>query len=437
MSFCFTKTPIAGALLLFLAFGTLCAAQKGPVIPRASGHGVAGTPGTAPVSVSPGNWSQLAKLVPPGCCTGLQNEVALSGDTAVLTLVPFESQKVAQVFQKTAVGWRSNAPVATLNGPVLDEPVFAPVGIDGDTIVVAGYTASSQYPGYAFVYVKLAGGWANMSSPTAILTSSDRSPDFGNSVSISGNTIVVGEDGYQSGTPGAAYVFVKPAGGWHNMTETAKLTSSDALKTDLFGWSVSVSGQTIVAGAPQFGNIVNPGPGKAYVYVEPSGGWTSMTQTAEITGSDSVPGDAFGSSISIDGNVVLTASSVHNKFLGEGYIYQKPTSGWTNMTETASLTSADGGISEFGYAVAISGNLAVIGAPARGLPPNGYEGAVYVFKEPAGGWQNAASSTVLTGADAHFSDSLGYTVAVSGQTVLAGAPYRPAPGNAYVFGLPQ
>lgn len=437
MSYRVPSTRMVGPLVfVFFVLAVLCVGQNRPVISRAPLSGAAEAKASLPVSVSPGNWSQLAKLVPPGCCTGLQNEVALSGDTAVLSLVPFESTKVAQVFEKTAVGWRSNSPVGTLNGPVPDEPVFAPVGIDGDTIVVAGYTASSQDPGYAFVYVKPAGGWGNMASPTAILTSSDHNPDFGASVSISGDTIVVGEDGYQSGTPGAAYVFVKPAGGWHSMTETAKLTSSDGINTDLLGWSVSVSGQTIVAGAPQFGNIIHPGPGKAYVFIEPSGGWKSMTQTAEITGSDSVQGDAFGFSVSIDGDVVLTAAYVHNKFVGEGYIFQKPASGWTNMTQTAVLTSADASISEFGYAVAISGNLAVIGAPVRGEPPNTWEGGLYVFKEPAGGWQNATSSVVLIGADTHFYDQLGYTVAISGQTVLGGAPYHPAPGNAYLFGLP-
>lgn len=432
----FPNAQMAGILPVWLILGTLCAGQKIPVIPRASAPGLAAAAGSAPVNVSPGNWSQLAQLVPPGCCTGLQNEVALSGNVAVLTLVPFESTKVAQVFEKTALGWRNNSPVGTLSGPVPEEPIFAPVGIDGDTIVVAGYTASSQNPGYAFVYVKPAGGWGNMASPTAILTSSDRSPDFGGSVSISGDTIVVGEDGYQSGTPGAAYVFVKPAGGWHNMTETAKLTSSDGINTDLLGWSVSVSGQTIVAGAPQFGNILHPGPGKAYVFVEPSGGWKSTTQTGKITGSDSVQGDAFGFSVSIDGDVVLTAAYVRNKFVGEGYIFQKPASGWTNMTQTAVLTSADASVSEFGWAVAISGNLAVIGAPVRGGPPNAWEGGLYIFKEPAAGWQNATSSVVLIGADAHFYDELGYTVAISGETVLGGAPYRPTPGNAYLFGLP-
>jgi FG-GAP repeat len=433
----FPNAQMAGILSVCLISGTLCAGQKIPAIPRAPAPGLGSSGGAAPVSVSPGNWSQLAKLVPPLCCTNLENAVAISGDTVVLSLLPFEKKQVAQVFVKTAEGWRSNSPVATLSGPVVQEPFPAPVAIDGETIVVAGYTASSQNPGYAFVYVKPAGGWSDMSAPTAVLTSSDHNPDFGQSVSISGNTVVIGENGYISGAPGAAYVFVKPANGWHNMTETAKLTASDGLKTDLFGWSVAVSGPTVAVGAPQFGNILNPGPGKAYVFVEPSGGWTSMTQTGELTGSDSVNNDGFGFSVSVDGNVILAGAYVHNRFLGAAYVYQKPASGWTNMTQTAELTPADTLIGEFGYAVAISGNLAVVGAPYRGLPPNTYEGGVYVFKEPAAGWQNATSSVLLIGSDAHFSDSLGFTVGVSGQTVVGDAPYRPAPGNAYVFGMPH
>ena len=205
-----------------------------------------------------------------------------------------------------------------------------------------------------------------MSAPTAVLTSSDNNPDFGISVCVNGDTVVVGSDGYFSGSPGSAYVFVKPAGGWHSMTETAKLTSSDGMKYDLFGYSVSASGQTIVVGAPQFGNILNPGPGKAYVFIQPSGGWVSMTQTAELDGSDSVNKDAFGFSVAVDANVVVAGAYVHNKFLGEAYVYQKPVSGWTNMTQTASLTPADSAIGEFGYAVAISGKIVVIGLPVPG-----------------------------------------------------------------------
>jgi len=434
---CLSGFRIVVTLGLILISASFAATQELPVLPHAPLIHPTGAQAVPPVSISPGNWSQLAKLIPPGCCTGLQNASAISGDTAVLSMYPFETEKVAQVFAKTSEGWRSNAPVGTLSGPIRGNPYPNPVAIDGNTIVVAGYTVPSEPPGYAFVYVEPAGGWGSMSAPNAILTSSDNNPDFGWSVSVSGDTIVVGADGYFSGTPGAAYVFVKPKNGWHSMTETAKLTSSDGMKYDLFGWSVAVSGQTIVVGATQFGNISQPGPGKAYVYVEPSGGWTSMTQTAELTGSDSANGDVFGFSVSIDANVVLTASYVHNKFLGAAYVYVKPAAGWSNMTQTAELTPADSVIGSFGYSVAISGNLAVMGAPSRGLLPNAYEGAVYVFKEPTGGWQNATSNIVLTGADAHFEDSLGSTVSISGQTILAGAPARPAPGNAYVFGIPQ
>lgn len=435
MEFYLRKIRMVSVLGILAAASMFCVAQKLPAIPHAPHNNQAGMQPASPINVSPGNWSQLAKLVPPGCCTGLENSVALSGDTVVLSLLPFESQKVAQVFVKTSLGWRSNSPVATLSGPVPEEPYIAPAAIDGDTVVVAGVTGSSQ-PGYAFVYVKPAGGWGNMSAPTAILTSSDRNPTFGVSVSISGDAIVVGGSGDYDGSLGAAYVFVKPARGWHNMAETAKLTASDGVSTDLFGSSVAISGQTIVVGATQFGNFLHPGPGKAYVYVEPSGGWSSMTQTAELTGSDSVGADEFGFSVSVDANVVLIGSYAHNNFLGAAYVYVKPASGWTNNTQTAELTPADSVIGSFGVSVAISGNLAVIGAPFRGLPPNAFEGGVYVFEKPTGGWQNATSSVVLMGADAHFSDQLGNSVAISGQTVLAGAPYRPAPGNAYLFGLP-
>jgi hypothetical protein len=429
--------PMVGLLAFTSFLSAFCAGQNGPVIPRAPSGGRTGIIGNSPVNVSPGSWSQLAKLTPTGCCVGLENAAAVYGDSVVVGLIPLnpKNNQVANVFVKTAQGWRdSTTPTATLSGPIQAEPYIAPVAINGDTIVTAGNIGDS--PGYAFVYVKPSGGWASMSAPTAVLTSSDNNPDFGVSVCVNGDTVVVGSDGYFSGSPGSAYVFIKPAGGWHSMTETAKLTSSDGAKYDLFGYSVSASGQTIIVGAPQFGNIQNPGPGKAYVFVQPSGGWTSMTQTAELDGSDSVNKDAFGFSVAVEANVVVAGAYVHNKFLGKVYVYQKPVSGWTNMTQTASLTPADSAIGEFGYAVAISGKIVVIGAPYRGLAPNGGEGAIYVFGEPAGGWQNSTGRVVLTGADAHFSDVLGFTVAISGKTALGGAPHRPMPGNAYIFGLP-
>jgi len=274
-------------------------------------------------------------------------------------------------------------------------------------------------------------------SPTAVLSPSDDGKGtFGQAVAISGDTIVITDDGASKSTPGEAYVFVKPAGGWHNMTETAKLTASDGTATDLFGWSVGMSGDTVAVGAPQFGSISDPGPGKAYVFVKPSTGWQSMTQTAELTVSNSTGGEQIGLSISVSGNTVLTGAPAYQKFLGAAFVFQKSSSGWKNMTQTAMLTPGDSVALETGWSVGISGTIAALGSPSRGRSPNGYEGGVYVFEEPAGGWQNASSTVVLTGADAHYNQSLGVSVSISGKILVAGTQIKSAHGTSYVFGLP-
>lgn len=413
------------------------AARRRPKPPVGASSGVHGRP----VTVSPGNWSQRAKLVAPTFYASfISPGVAISGETAVISqgaIKGFENA-VADVFVKTAQGWQNTAPVATLSGPEPEEPFTSPVAIDGDTIVVAGPVGFDGIAGYAFVYVKPPGGWKDM-VPTAVLTPSDTNDtEFGDSVSISGDTIVVGDNGYTGDTAevGSAYVFVKPKGGWHNMTETAKLTASDGVNTDLFGWSVSVSGGTIVVGATQFGSFANPGTGKAYVFVRPSTGWTSMTQTAELTASGLANGDVFGFSAAVDGNTVVVGSYVYNGFLGAAFVYQKPASGWANMTQTATLTPGDGSVGEFAFSVAISGKIVVAGAPYRGVTPDASQGGVYVFEEPASGWQNMAGNTLLIGSDAHYNNSFGNSVGISGRTLVGSAQFRLQAPAAYVFGLP-
>jgi hypothetical protein len=362
----------------------------------------------------------------------------ISGDTLVIGGTPFggASNTVASVFLRTSQGWRTALPVATLTAPIPSEPYPSAVAIDGDTIVAAGNIGAFGYTGYAFVYVKPVGGWTDM-APTAVLSSSDGSDlDFGGSIAVSGDTVIIGSDGYLSDRTGTVYVYVKPAGGWHDMRETAKLTASDGLATDLFGWSVSISGRTIVVGAIQFA-IQNPGPGKAYVFERPVAGWINMTQTAELTASDFSTEESVGFSVAVDGGVVVVGAPIYDHFLGAALVYERPASGWTDTTETARLTPGDGlSGGNFASSIGISGKLIVSGTPYRGAPPNGGEGGVYVFEEPAGGWQDASSHIVLTAADDHYSAYIGYHVAVSGKTIVGVTePYSGGAGG-YVFGVP-
>ncbi len=144
----------------------------------------------------------------------------------------------------------------------------------------------------------------------AKLTASDgaASDSFGASVAVSGDTIVVGADGTHVGAnlaQGSAYVFVKPTGGWSGMTQTAKLTASDGVAYDHFGISVAISGDTIVVGA----SGSNSSQGAAYVFVKPTGGWTgAMTQTAKLTASDGAANDYFGGSVAISGDTIVVGA---------------------------------------------------------------------------------------------------------------------------------
>ncbi len=294
------------------------------------------------------------------------------------------------------------------------------IAMSGNTVVVGDFDANIEEYGTVDVFVKPAGGWANMTQ-TATLTSSDNGTGFGTSVAISGDIIVVGAANTsnfneQQSTPGAVYVFVKPANGWQNMTETAKLTASDGMHGDAFGNSVSISGTTIAAGA----FFVNNFSGRVYVFTCSRQG---CTQAAELSASDS-DGilDYLGCSVAVSGNTVVAGSYGHNNFQGSAYVYVEPAGGWANMTETAELTTYNGKASDnLGFAVAISGGTVVAGAPGAF---SSY-GAAYVFVEPPAGWATTSSFTAGLGApDAIQYDSFGQAVGINenAKGIVVGAP---------------
>src|SRR5208282_559294 len=111
--------------------------------------------------------------------------------------------------------------------------------------------------------------------------------------------IVVGanENSASGLPPGAAYVFTEPGTGWASMTQTAKLTASDGIAEDDFGNSVAISGNTVVVGADKQ-SITPSQEGAAYVFTEPAAGWpANMTQTDELAASDGGVGNEFGSAV--------------------------------------------------------------------------------------------------------------------------------------------
>jgi hypothetical protein len=295
----------------------------------------------------------------------------------------------------------------------------------------------------------------------AELTASDGmlGDSLGYAVAISGNTAVVGAPSAKIGSnrsQGAAYVFLKPVTGWSTTsTFAAKLTASDGAAGDSFGQAVAINGNTVVVGAP-FKNVNGVPQGEVYVFVEPSGGWTSMTETAKLNPSDATTSCSaqvyctFGGSVAVSSNTVVAGSggNIVGSSTAQGalYVFVKPASGWTNMTQTAKLTNSAGQASdELGLSVAISGNTVVGGAPGVSGGPGPAVGAAYLFLKPVGGWANTSTPKAqLSAKDANQYDYFGYSVAVSSATVVVGTPQfgnpqigPQAPGKAYIFIAPN
>ncbi len=305
------------------------------------------------------------------------------------------------------------------------------VAVSGNTIVAGApghKVGSNAAQGAAYVFVKPASGWAN-ATQTAELTASDGAEEdrLGNSVAVSGNTVVAGAPYHTVGLntkQGAAYVFVMPPSGWAgSRTETAQLTAKDGAEEDRLGNSVAVSGNTVVAGAANHMVGLKAFQGAAYVFVMPASGWAgSMTQTTELTASDGAEEDRLGNSVAVSGNTIIAGAPSH---VGKGaaYVFVMPASGWAgSVMQTAELTATDGAKEDrFGNSVAVSGDTVVAGAPHHAVSLHANQGAAYVFVMPPSGWAGSLTATAeLTASDGAVSDSLGFSVAVSGNTVIAG-----------------
>ncbi len=219
---------------------------------------------------------------------------------------------------------------------------------------------------------------------TAKLLASDGAEDdyFGGSVAFSGSAVVVGAwaDGDNGLNSGSAYVFTEPVGGWAGtLNENAKLLASDGAAGDHFGNSVAVSGSTVVAGAWADDDNGNQS-GSAYVFTEPVGGWAgTLNENAKLLASDSAAEDYFGNSVAVSGSTVVVGAFGDDDYVpnsGSAYKFAEPVGGWAGtLNQNAKLLASDGAVGgHLGSSVAVSGSLVIVGAP--GIDSNG---SAYVF----------------------------------------------------------
>jgi hypothetical protein len=424
-----------GAGLALLPASMSGAASRGPLVlptlPEGTSAGAASAPALAPDAVTPdttpigGQLSEISAVAGgPNAAYGAS--VAISGSTAVVgalyqTANGNAEQGVVYVYAKSGSSWVQQAEFTSADGASYDS-FGASVAISGSTIVVGAPNHMVQGvndDGAAYVFTKSGTTW----NQTAELTASDVSEanEFGSSVSVSGSTIAVGDPFrlVAGNYEGATYVFTKSGSTWSQKDELG--SPADAIR-DLYGFSVSVSGTSLVVGSPYRteDSGFDTTQGAVDIYTLSSNGIGKLN--AEVTNSDGATGDNFGASVATTGTDVLVGAPFHDSEAGGAYVFAKSGTTWAQQAE---LTFPAG--SAAGWSVALSGSVAVVGAPGQQVGPNVHQGAAYVFAKSGTSWVGKGTATASNGA---AGDELGVSVSVSGTTAIAGAPDHTIGSNA-------
>ncbi|MCC6748213.1 MAG: FG-GAP repeat protein [Deltaproteobacteria bacterium] len=302
------------------------------------------------------------------------------------------------------------------------------------------------------MYTKVGPGWVLSSTVTP---SSPTVPEaFGYSLALDGDTLVVGAPSEVPPTMkgpyvGAAYVFRRQGGGW---VQEARLTASDPTNYADFGWTVGVSGDTVVVGAPihahSFSPIEPPAPqtGGVYIFTRSQGaGGPVWTQSLELLPNDTQALQKFGRSVAWDGvHLAVGAMTDHPSGFRTGAVYVF-TGGGASWTQRAKLWAADAKQflvgsttmslgSGFGSALALDGGTLVAGADGDCDGGVYARGAAYVFSGAGSTWVQTAK---LLGSVPGTHAALGSVLSVDQGRVLLGGRFNDMPqiltGEAYLF----
>ena len=363
------------------------------------------------------------------------NAVGVSGDTIVLG-APGDTEAganagAAYTFDRAGSTWTQGQKLFA--GNTVGWAFFGTsTAIEGSTLAIGSHGQDTNR-GEVYVFTRGA-TWSLEDNLRA--GDEETGNDFGSSVALSGDTIVAGAGAadFQGNNSGAAYVFVRSGTTW---SQQQKLLPAEVVADDQFGASVSISGDTLVVGAPTH-DAPGADSGAAWIYTRSGMTWSLQQKLA--------PGPAlsqFGSAVSVSGDTAIIGATEDDSAAsnaGAAYVYTRSGSTWTQAQQ---LVAGDAFSNDrFGASIALSGGAVVIGAPEVGSTV----GAAYVFTESAGTWtervelnHSSPSAQDTFSAFVDFGVIRGSSVAIDADTAVVGARNRDDNGSnsgaAYVFAL--
>ncbi len=378
--------------------------------------------------------------------------VDVDGDTAIVGAKFDDHAAVdagsAYVYVRIGTSWTQQGKLVASDPQSNDQFGFT-VAVSGDTAAVGGpfnddFGGST---GSVYVFNRTGGTW-NFSQK--LLPDDPGGPaQFGYSVALNGDTMAVGARRHQDlgSDAGAAYIFGRSGGIW---TQQRKILASDGSAGDRFGYFIDVDGDIVVVGAPE-DDDAGDDSGSAYVFERDLGGVDNWGQRAKLTAADAATGDIFGEDVAVGGDLIVIgaqdtdgAPDCVDQFCdsGSAYLFERNLGGADAWGQRAHLTAVDAARGDsFGTSVAVYSDVVSIGARSADDAPSCVDqdcnsGALYLFKRYLGGADAWGQGGKVLADDGAPDDSLGRSVAINGQTIVAGARTDGAgadSGSAYVF----
>ncbi|MEO5914551.1 MAG: choice-of-anchor D domain-containing protein [Luteolibacter sp.] len=369
--------------------------------------------------------------------------VSVDLDTAVVgapfdDLISGSGAGSAHVFVRNGSVWNAQGPELTASDGAGDDFFGYAVAVHGNTALVAAPlddTDSGSDAGSVHVFFRSGTNWAPQGT-TLVASDGAAGDNFGFCVSLDGDTAVIGSpnDDTSAGVDaGSAYFFFRSSGSWSQ--QGASVTPSVFAQEASFGASVSISGDTVLVGVPSDDTSAGTDAGSASVFLRTN---TSWNRQAQLTAGDSPAYDYFGLSVSLKGDTALVGApwddTMAGADVGSAYVFVRSGSLWNQQ---ARLSASDGASSDhFGISLALSGGTALIGSLNHSISGGFAAGAAYVFVRSGTNW--AQQGPPLTAIDGAANDGFGSSVALDGDDALVGAPYNNTPagadaGSAYVF----
>ena len=370
--------------------------------------------------------TELARLVAPPPRLDVNRQfnwfvgysVAISGEwVAVSDFVAGRTGEV-YVYRRTPQGWIFHQ---RLWKP-LSETFGHSVAIDGDTLVVGDiiWGWPRLGPGKVFVYQLQGEEWVEVQQLFHPELMGEWPALFGFSVAVDGDVLVVGAPGVSQPVfhAGAVFVYERVGGLWEEAARFKLRPTQDVIDREYgqLGFRVAVSGSRAVAGASW-------GAGAALVYERTSQGWQ---HGALLRNPSSPEWGRFGEDVDIDGDLVLVGMPLGTNFTpkpGRALLYRRQVDGsWDRIQAfraSDGYANADHG-DDFGFSVAVDGDLCVVGAQAGRL--NGQNtGTIYEFKRGVGGWSSIEDKRWIASEPHGQSDLLGGALDLEGEWVISGA----------------